>query len=77
MDIIYSLSEIGIQFFIATHSYFVIKKMYLLAHQHNVSIPMFSMEDNSEWKQYDLKEEMPDNPIIEESVRLYQEEVLL
>ena len=77
MDIIYSLSKIGIQFFIATHSYFVIKKMYLLAHQHNVSIPIFSMEDNSEWKQYDLKEEMPDNPIVEESVRLYQEEVLL
>ena len=77
MDIIYTLSEIGIQFFIATHSYFVIKKMYLLAHQHGISVPILSMEEENGWNQYDLKEEMPDNPIIAESVRLYQEEVML
>ena len=75
MDIIFMLSEIGIQFFIATHSYFVIKKMYLLAHQKNMAIPILSLEDDNEWKQYDLKEEMPENPIIEESVRLYTEEI--
>lgn len=33
MDMIMSLSKMGIQFFIASHSYFVIKKLYLLAHQ--------------------------------------------
>ena len=77
MDIIYTLSKVGIQFFIATHSYFVIKKMYLLAHQHNISVPIFSMDGENGWTQYDLKQEMPDNPIIGESVRLYQEEVLL
>lgn len=77
MDIIYTLSKVGIQFFIATHSYFVIKKMYLLAHQHNISVPIFSMDGENGWIQYDLKQEMPDNPIIGESVRLYQEEVLL
>lgn len=77
MDIIYTLSKVGIQFFIATHSYFVIKKMYLLAHQHNISVPIFSMDGVNGWTQYDLKQEMPDNPIIGESVRLYQEEVLL
>lgn len=77
MDIIYTLSKVGLQFFIATHSYFVIKKMYLLAHQHNISVPIFSMDGENGWTQYDLKQEMPDNPIIGESVRLYQEEVLL
>lgn len=40
MDIILSLAKVGIQIFIATHSYFVIKKLYLLARQNKISIPI-------------------------------------
>lgn len=76
MDIIYDLSRLGIQFFIATHSYFVIKKLYLLAHQKKVSIPIFSLQDGI-WVQNDLFEGMPNNPIIEESIKLYEEEIAL
>ena len=75
MDIVFLLSKAGIQFFIASHSYFVIKKLYLLAHQQKVSIPVYSFDDAC--CRYDLRNEMPNNPIIEESVRLYMEEVML
>lgn len=73
MDIVMTLSKRGLQFFIASHSYFVIKKLYLLAHQEKVSIPVFSIDEKL--TRSDLKEEMPDNPIIAESVRLYREEI--
>lgn len=76
VEIVCELSMLGIQFFIASHSYFVIKKLYLLAHQRNVSIPVFSFE-NGGCARYDLKDEMPQNEILEESVRLYSEEIEL
>lgn len=74
MEIIYMLSKLGIQFFIATHSYFVIKKLYIIAQRNNYSIPVFSF-DNGEVSNGDLSIVMPDNAIIDESVRLYEEEI--
>jgi len=74
MDIIFLLSRSGLQFFITTHSYFVIKKLFVLAQKHKASIPVISFEDNQCY-QYDLKDDMPENPIIEESVKLYKEEI--
>jgi len=76
MDIVCELSLLGIQFFIASHSYFVIKKLYLLAHQNHISIPIISFENGGN-NQYDLREEMPQNQILEASVRLYSEEIEL
>ena len=75
MDIIMALSKMGIQFFIASHSYFVIKKLYLLAHQHSVSLPVISFDREGGYIRSDLREEMPANPIIDESIRLYTEEI--
>ena len=76
MDIILSLAKVGIQIFIATHSYFVIKKLYLLARQNKISIPIIS-NNGEQWERYDLLDGMPDNPIIDESIRLYKEEIML
>lgn len=76
MDIILSLAKVGIQIFIATHSYFVIKKLYLLARQNKNSIPIIS-NNGEKWERYDLLDGMPDNPIIDESIRLYKEEIML
>lgn len=76
MDIILSLAKVGIQIFIATHSYFVIKKLYLLARQNKISIPIIS-NNGEKWGEYDLLDGMPDNPIIDESIRLYKEEIML
>ena len=77
MDIIQLLTHAGLQFFISSHSYFVIKKLYLLAHQREMSIPVISFESDGNIKYSNLKEEMPDNAIIDESIRLYREEIEL
>ncbi len=74
LDIVANLADRGIQFFLASHSYFVIKKLLLISQQKNMSIPVLASEDG-EWRQADLKDGMPDNAIIDESIRLYEEEV--
>ena len=74
IDILAILASCGIQFFIASHSYFVIKKLFLIAQEQNLSIPTLS-KDSDTWQQSNLLDEMPDNAIIKESIRLYKEEV--
>jgi AAA15 family ATPase/GTPase len=74
LDIITILAKHGIQFFIASHSYFVIKKLFLIAQEQQMSIPVLSYQNN-EWVQSDLKDDLPDNPIVDESIRLYEEQL--
>lgn len=76
LDIIAMLAESGIQFFMASHSYFVIKKLFLIAQKNNVSIPVFSASNNH-WDIANLRDGLPDNPIIDESIHIYKEEVEL
>jgi len=77
LDIISALAETGIQFFIASHSYFVIKKLFLIATEKKISIPIISLSrDEKAAAEYnDLKNGLPNNSIIDESIRLYEEEV--
>jgi AAA15 family ATPase/GTPase len=74
LDIIVLLAERGIQFFMASHSYFVVKKLYLIAQEKEWSIPVL-LSDNEGWHYDDLQHGMPDNAIIDESIRLYRQEV--
>lgn len=74
MEIIAVLATRGIQFFIASHSYFVIKKLYLLSQEQQRSIPVISSVDD-QWQCADLLDGMPDNPIIEASIALYRKEM--
>lgn len=74
MDIVYELAKGGLQFFISSHSYFVIKKLYVLAQKHQVSIPTWSFEGGTA-ERYDLRDEMPENAIVNESIRLYKQEI--
>jgi len=74
LDIVAVLAERGIQFFLASHSYFVVKKLFLIAQEQNLSIPVISAHD-SQWTTANLKDGMPENTIIDESIRLYKEEV--
>ena len=76
LDIVAMLAERGIQFFMASHSYFVVKKLFLIAQERGWSIPVISATDSA-WICDDLKNGMPDNPIIAESIRLYQQEIEL
>jgi hypothetical protein len=70
------LAERGIQFFMASHSYFVIKKLFLIAQEKGISIPVIAADDGK-WHSADLKDGMPANAIIEESISLYEQEVNL
>ena len=76
LDIVETLSSRGIQFFLASHSYFVVKKLLLIAQKSKKSIPVLC-GDGCEWSYSDLQDGMPENPIIAESIRLYEEEVEL
>ncbi len=67
-------NEMGIQVFIASHSYFVIKKLYLIARKRNCPVTCISLDEN-ETKISDMCEGMPENSIIDESIRLYEEEI--
>jgi energy-coupling factor transporter ATP-binding protein EcfA2 len=74
LDIVAMLAERGIQFFMASHSYFVVKKLALIAQEKGMSIPVIAADADG-WRSADLRDGMPDNAIIEESVRLYEQEV--
>ena len=74
LEIIYLLSKQNIQIFMATHSYFVLKKMMLIAKKYKINIPIISiLQDNIIID--DLYNGIPDNPIIDTSIELYEEEL--
>lgn len=75
LDIVHMLADQGIQVFMATHSYYVIKKMLLIARQNKLPIPCFIADDEGHWQQSCLLQHgLPDNDIINESIRLFEQE---
>ena len=50
--------------------------MFLIAQEKGMRIPVLAGDDGC-WRSADLKDGMPDNAIIAQSVQLYQEEVNL
>lgn len=76
LDILEEIAKAGAQLFIASHSYFVIKKLYLIAQTNPVSVPVISFTDGGIVTS-NLKDGMPDNPIIDQSIKLYEQEITL
>lgn len=74
LDILNLLVTQGIQVFIATHSYFVLKKLQLIALKKKEKLPVVSLT-SAGVHDHDLVKGMPDNPIVEASVSLYEEEI--
>lgn len=75
MEIIVELSQMGIQIFMATHSYFVIKKMYILAKKYSIDIPVINLELGEEMVIENLKDGIPNNEVIDEAIKLFDEEL--
>ena len=67
--------DMGLQGFITSHSYFVIKKLYLIALKKAGIVSCISMNKGQAPKVYDLYEGMPENSIIDTSIRHYEEEI--
>lgn len=75
LEIITVLAQTGIQFFLATHSYYVIKKLVLIANENNMPIPTFMADQDGTWEQSCLLQDgLPENEIINETIRLFEAE---
>lgn len=75
---LFSMAQAGVQVFLATHNYLVIKQLQILAQKYGESVPFCSLvrsDDDVVATLADLRDGMPENPIVEESVRLYREEL--
>ena len=80
VKMLFILSKAGIQIYIATHSYFIIKQFELLAREHNQNIQLCSLvksNGNITGEFRDLQEGLLDNPIIDASIQLYEDDVRL
>lgn len=76
LDMISRIScNMGIQVFISTHSYFVVKKLFLIALQHPDKVTCISLGKDNPPLLYNLSDGMPDNSIIQASVDLYKQEI--
>jgi len=75
------LAMSGIQIFIATHDYFVLKQMHLSARREKVATRCYSLEREKgktiEYMSYDLSNDFPENTISDEAIKMSDEEVKL
>ena len=67
--------EREIQVFMATHSYFALKKLFLIAMKAQNRVTCISLHKSDAPKVYDLHDGMPDNSIIDMSIRLHEQEL--
>ncbi|WP_369856890.1 AAA family ATPase [Candidatus Thalassolituus haligoni] len=75
LDILALLAQQGMQIFMATHSYYVVKKLLLIARQQQLPIPCFLSDSQGVWQQSCLLNDgLPETEIIKESVRLFEQE---
>lgn len=76
LDMIYAISErMDIQFFITTHSYFVIKKLYLIAMKRKGLVTCVALQEDGNHFIGDLNNGMPENAIVDVSIELYKQEI--
>ena len=76
LDVIESLSKaMDMQFFISSHSYFVIKKLALIAMKSPKLVTCISLGKDKKPVICDLHDGLPDNSIIDASIRLYEQEI--
>lgn len=76
LDMIDSIAnDMGLQVFITSHSYFVIKKLLLIALKKEHTVSCISLNKGKDAQICDLHDGMPDNSIIDTSIRLYEQEI--
>ncbi|WP_069472301.1 AAA family ATPase [Candidatus Marithrix sp. Canyon 246] len=81
VDTLFIMASMGISIYLATHSYFVLRRFEWLARKHNESIGLCSLSRTDKNgvipNIYNLQDGMPSNPIIDVSLELYEQNVLL
>ncbi|MBW4491555.1 MAG: ATP-binding protein [Oscillatoria princeps RMCB-10] len=77
-DMLFALSQAQIQLYVSTHSYFVLKRFEILAKKHQARLQFCSLKKSERGitaEFSDLSEGMPDNEIIDASIKLYEQDV--
>lgn len=74
LEMVSLLAQTGAQFFLASHSYFVVKNLYLLARKHDTEVVLWTPNEGG-WSRADLRDSIPPNSIVDASIRCYEEEV--
>lgn len=75
---LYELSRAGVQIYAATHSYFVLKQFELIARRHKEPVRLCCLQREGDAigaRFFDLQEGLPQNGIVEEALRMYDEDV--
>lgn len=71
----------GAQVFIATHSYYIINQLHIVAKEHKQRVPCISIASDEQqersYRYYDLQKLMPNIPIMEEALAMQSEELAL
>jgi len=75
------MSKAGVQIFITSHNYFLIKQLAIIARRDNTDINCFSLDKERnksvKYSVRNLKDGVPDNPIIQEAITMFNEEIKL
>jgi predicted ATPase len=81
IELLVELAKAGVQIFVATHSYVVLKQFELLAREHEQKTPLCVLspkeEGGIESRFADLSEHIPKNSIVDASVELYERDINL
>ena len=79
VKIITQLGEMGVQIFLSTHNYFVLKQLHIEARSNQMDVMCCSLNRNVKGtidaSFENLREYMPHNAIVEESMRMYDEDI--
>lgn len=76
-EITYNLSKAGVQVFLSTHNYFMIKQFSIIARREKCKmncISLYKEDDILNYRTSDLQNGMPDNSIVEEALKMFDEE---
>jgi AAA15 family ATPase/GTPase len=81
VEMLMLMAKAGIQIFVATHNYFVLKQMHLSARRSDVETKCYSLSREKgkpiQYKIHDLKKEFPENQISSTAIEMSDEEVKL
>ena len=79
VEMIVKMSKAGVQILLSTHSYFVIKQLTNCAKRDNLEVLCCSLEKEKGKSVIanfsNLKDGLPDNPIVEEALKMFDEEI--
>jgi len=80
-DMLHEFAQSGVQVYLTTHSFFMLKRLEQLARQHKADYSLLDLRKQDSGGVsgvvHSLKEGLPMNPIVEESLRLFDADVAL